>query len=145
MSNVSALGYIQQSENFANINATNLVVTGELVNQAPSVTAGVAHDAATISAARIAGKYMRIGTGAGGGYVLALTTGALLSAALPNAAAGYVFDCVLHEVGGQACTLSGGVGTTLVGGATIVANKIAILRFICTAADTWSVAKLDTA
>ena len=145
MSNVSALGYIQRSENYANLNATNLVVTGELVNQMPSVTVGVTSAGVTISAARIAGKYMRIGTGAVGGYGLALDTGAHLSAALPNAAAGYMFDCILHEVGGQICTLAGAGGTTLVGTAAIAADKIAILRFICTAADTWTVAKLDTA
>jgi hypothetical protein len=145
MTSVSALGYLSQSDSLANLSVQNLVVTGEMVNKASSVSTSVASNAVTISAARIAIKYLGIGTGAGGGYALALDTGAHISAQFVNAVPGYTFDLILNEVGGQACTLSGGVGSTLVGSATIVANKIAMLRFVCTAADTWVVAKFDTA
>jgi hypothetical protein len=143
MSNVSTLGYFQKSEDIHILNCVNLSVSGEFANKAANVTTAVAA-AGTLTAAKMLNKYSKVGTGAGGGYAVTLDTGANLSAAIPNATAGYMFDLVLEEVGSQTCTLGGAVGTTLVGAvATIASGKMCCLRFICTGTDTWTVFKWE--
>jgi hypothetical protein len=144
MSNVSALGYLQKSDDLYSVNCVNVSVSGELANKAANVTTAVRHDDVTIVAAKMITKYTKIGTAAAAPYNLALDTGAHLSAAIPNATAGYMFELVLHEIGGQVCTLAGAGGTTLVSAsADIAANKICILKFVCTGADAWTVFKWE--
>lgn len=68
-------------------------------------------------------------------------TGANLDAAIPNAAVGTTFKCLLVNTSASAyaITLAGGTGVTLKGSATTVGQaKAATLTFRRTAAATWT-------
>jgi len=76
-------------------------------------------------------------TGAG---TLTTPTGAQITTGVNNAIVGTTFDCWYYNRGNQTVTLTAGAsGVTLYGTVAIATTKCAIMRFVCTAANTWSV------
>lgn len=76
-------------------------------------------------------------TGAG---TLTTPTGAEISAGIANVAVGSTFDCLYVNYGNQTVTITAGAsGVTVTGTAAITTGKNALLRFVCTAANTWIV------
>lgn len=66
-------------------------------------------------------------------------TGAQISAGVSGVAVGYSFDCLYYNRGNQTSTITAGAsGVTVYGTAAIATLKTAILKFVCTAANTWS-------
>lgn len=66
-------------------------------------------------------------------------TGAEISAGVSGVAVGYSFDCLYYNRGDQTSTITAGAsGVTVYGTAAITTLKTAILKFVCTAANTWS-------
>jgi len=66
-------------------------------------------------------------------------TGAQISAGVSGVAVGYAFDCLYYNRGNQTSTITAGAsGVTVYGTAAIATLKTAILKFVCTAANTWS-------
>lgn len=66
-------------------------------------------------------------------------TGAQISAGVSGVATGYAFDCLYYNRGDQTSTITAGAsGVTVYGTAVIATTKTAILKFVCTAANTWS-------
>lgn len=66
-------------------------------------------------------------------------TGAEISAGVSGVAVGYSFDCLYYNRGNQTSTITAGAsGVTVYGTAAIATTKTAQLKFVCTAANTWS-------
>lgn len=66
-------------------------------------------------------------------------TGAEISAGVSGVAVGYSFDCLYYNRGNQTSTITAGAsGVTVYGTAAITTLKTATLKFVCTAANTWS-------
>lgn len=66
-------------------------------------------------------------------------TGAEISAGVSGVAVGYSFDCLYYNRGNQTSTITAGAsGVTVYGTAAIATTKTATLKFVCTAANTWS-------
>ena len=96
-------------------------------------------DAFTVTAAQLLNGYIISGTGCAGAYTLTLPTGTVMTAACPTATIGSSFKVKINEVGGQAMTLTGAADMTVVGTATLAANRATVAVFICTSvsAHTW--------
>jgi hypothetical protein len=74
-------------------------------------------------------------TGAG---TLTTPTGTEISAGIAGVATGYTFDCLYANYGNQTVTITAGAsGVTIVGTAAVPTLKNALLRFMCTGANTW--------
>lgn len=66
-------------------------------------------------------------------------TGAEISTGVSGVAVGYAFDCLYYNRGNQTSTITAGAsGVTVYGTAAIATTKTALLKFVCTAANTWS-------
>ena len=66
-------------------------------------------------------------------------TGAEISTGVSGVAVGFSFDCLYYNRGDQTSTITAGAsGVTVYGTAAIATLKTAILKFVCTAANTWS-------
>lgn len=76
-------------------------------------------------------------TGAG---TLTTPTGAEISAGIPNVAVGSSFEVFYYNRGNQTVTLTAGAsGVTLYGTVAVTTGKVAVMLFVNTAANTWSV------
>jgi hypothetical protein len=74
-------------------------------------------------------------TGAG---TLTTPTGTEISAGIAGVATGDTFDTLYVNYGNQTVTLTAGAsGVTITGTAAITTGKNALLRFVCTGANTW--------
>lgn len=81
-------------------------------------------------------------TGSTGAGTITLPTGTALSTACNRTpATGDSFRCVVANLGGgQTLTVTGATGTTVVSGGAIATAKTAVLDFICTGSNAWSIA-----
>lgn len=80
-------------------------------------------------------------TGATGAGAVTLPTGTALSAACARTpAVGDSFQCVFANLGGgQTLTITGATGTTVISGGAVATAKTAILTFINTGSNAWSI------
>ena len=75
-----------------------------------------------------------------GSGTLTTPTGAQISAGITGVAIGHSFDVLYDNYGNQTVTVTAGAsGVTVKGTAAVTTLKCAILRFVCTAANTWNV------
>lgn len=127
---------------------TPLLITGALLaggNQAGlnslTLTAlGTTQSSAPTSAQLLGGFLTQ--TSATGAGAVTLPTGTALSAACPRTpVTGDYFSCVFANLGGgQTLTITGATGTTVISGGAIATATAATVHFICTGANTWSIA-----
>lgn len=75
-------------------------------------------------------------TGAG---TLTLPTGTEISAGIAGVATGNTFDVLYNNYGNQTVTITGATGSTIKGTAAVSTTKNAMMRFVCTGANAWSV------
>lgn len=94
----------------------------------------------TPTAAQLLGGFLTQ-TGSTGAGAVTLPTGTALSAACPRTpATGDSFECWFNNLGGgQTLTITGATGTTVVGTATVATATSAIMRFICTGTNAWTI------
>jgi len=64
-------------------------------------------------------------------------TGTQLSVAIPSLGIGSSFDLVINSTGAGDVTLSGDTGVTIVGGPTVSAGEVGVVRFVKTGATTY--------
>lgn len=95
----------------------------------------------TPTAAQLLGGFLTQ-TGSTGAGAITLPTGTALSTACPRTpATGDSFECIFANLGGgQTLTVTGATGTTVVSGGAIATAKSAVLKFICTGSNSWSIA-----
>lgn len=108
---------------------------GAVLVRAPSVSGTVA-TAGTLTAKLALGGYI-VGTGAGG--IVTTCTGTELSAAIPSVAAGDMFELYYDADGttGTHTITAGASGMTVIGTGVVPSGVGGVLKFICTAANTW--------
>jgi len=93
----------------------------------------------TATIAQLLGGVYRHNSKTGSG-TLTTPTGAEISAGIPGVAVVHTFDCLYVNYGNQTVTITAGAsGVTVTGTAAITTGKNALLRFVCTAANTWIV------
>jgi hypothetical protein len=92
----------------------------------------------TPTAAQLLGGYLTQASTTGAGTVT-LCTGTLLSTAVTGVTVGDTFDCWLANTGNQTLTITGAVGTTVIGTAALPTLKNAIMTFYNTGSNTWNV------
>jgi hypothetical protein len=80
-------------------------------------------------------------SGTTGGGTVTLPTGTAISAGFPRTpVVGDAFQCTFVSItGGQTLTITGQTGSTVVGTAAVTAGKQALMTFINTGANAWSV------
>lgn len=93
---------------------------------------------ATLPASTLASGLL-VHTSVTGGGTLTVSTGALLDAAFPEWQVGEVRSCYYLNDGDQTVTLTGDTGTTRLSAQTIATLQGRRIRFLRTAADTYSV------
>jgi len=76
-----------------------------------------------------------------GASTITTPTGTEISAGIANVAVGYTFDVFYHNRGNQTSTITAGASGVTLKGATVAITtlKTAILKFVCTGANTWLV------
>ena len=65
-------------------------------------------------------------------------TGTQLSAAVPSLGVGSSFDLIINSTGAGDVTLAGGTGVTIVGGPTVTAGAVGVVRFVKTGTNAFS-------
>lgn len=91
----------------------------------------------TAAIAELLGGVYRHNSKTGGG-TLTTPTGTEISAGITGVATGDTFDCLYVNYGDQTVTITAGAsGVTIVGTAAVPTLKNALLRFMCTGANTW--------
>lgn len=93
---------------------------------------------ATLPAATLAAGFL-VHTSATGGGTLTVDTGANLDTAFPEWQVGEVMECYYLNDGNQTVTLTGASGTTALSAQTIATLQGRVIRFLKTAAQTYSV------
>ena len=64
-------------------------------------------------------------------------TGTQISTAVPSLGVGSSFDLIVNSTGAGDVTLSGGTGVTIVGGPTVTAGAVGVVRFVKTGTNTY--------
>jgi hypothetical protein len=64
-------------------------------------------------------------------------TGTQLSAAVPSLGVGSSFDLIINSTGAGDVTLAGDTGVTIVGGPTVTAGEVGVVRFVKTGTNTF--------
>jgi hypothetical protein len=100
----------------------------------PTVTSISANAGQTYTATQVAGGYITRGNT--GNQNDQLPTGAQLGA-LPGITVGSNFDLVVNSSSTGDVTLLGGSGVNIIGGPTISAGEAGVVKFICTATNTF--------
>jgi len=113
--------------------ASAVQVTAENPLAAPGVTNATAttlsgNSAQTYTAAQVLGGYI-VRSQANNQTDVTPTAAQILTAA-PSISIGSSFDLVINSTGAGTVTLSGGSGVTIVGGPTIAAGGIGVIRFV---------------
>lgn len=134
-SGVIALGDTSTSPVYANRGSLQALQVGLTLTALGTV------QSSTPTAAQLLGGFLTQ-TGSTGAGAVTLPTGTALSAACPRTpATGDCFECVFANLGGgQTLTITGATGTTVVSGGAIATAKSAVLKFICTGSNAWSIA-----
>lgn len=114
--------------------------TLKALNIGLTLTALGTTQSSTPTAAQLLGGFLTQ-TGSTGAGAVTLPSGTALSAAFPRTpATGDSFECVFANLGGsQTLTITGATGTTVVSGGAVATAKTAILKFICTGSNAWSI------
>ena len=123
------------------VSATTLSASGLVTIPNPRVKVTVtdydAQNATLVIAALLAGVVTQ--NSKTGASTAVTPTGAEISAGVSGVAVGFSFDCLYYNRGDQTSTITAGAsGVTVYGTAAIATTKTAILKFVCTAANTWS-------
>jgi hypothetical protein len=122
------------------VNLTGQVNIGATAKSMPTIGATVTVIDAqngTPSIAHLLGGVIRHNSKTGAG-TLTTPTGAEISGGVAGVAVGTTFDCIYINYGNQTVTITAGAsGVTVTGTAAVAATKNALIRFVCTAADTW--------
>lgn len=122
-------------------NKADGVVVGGFGPQGPTqaiTRVDVDAQTATLPASTLSAGFL-VHTSAVGGGTLTVSTGALLDAAFPEWQVGEVRSCFYLNDGTQTVTLTGDTGTTALSAQTIATLQGRMIRFLRTAADTYSV------
>lgn len=92
----------------------------------------------TPTAAQLLGGFLTQASATGAGTVTT-PNGTTISTAVPGVAVGDSFTCVIANTGSQTLTLTGATGATMVGTVAFGSGKNAIMRFINTGSNAWSI------
>lgn len=114
-----------------------IVFTGNVYKRLTATTIDAQNGTPTI--AQLLGGLILHNSKTGGG-TLTTPTGAQISAGIAGVAVGDSFECTYVNYGNQTVTITAGAsGVTVTGTAAITTGKNALLRFYCSAANTWIV------
>ncbi len=120
--------------------ATAAVMMAQMLVDFNTVTTVSATGATTITAAQLLGGL--IVYSGNGAATFTFPTGTQLTTALPGSGAGQCFDCIFKNTGNNTLTVAAGAsGMTMFAGDTLTQVTVTVRtwRFLCTAANTWTV------
>jgi len=108
------------------------LVVGELLT-----AAGATQNSTPTAAQLLGGIFTHQSQTAGG--TCTLDTGTNISTAVTGVTVGDTFNCLYANVGNQTVTLTGASGSTVIGTASVLAGANALMIFINTGSNAWSV------
>lgn len=135
--NAQGSGTIGIASASTGITVLNRGVLKTLIIGETLTAAGAAQNTTPTAAQLLGGVYTQISqTGAG---TITLPTGTNLSNAVAGVTTGDSFEAIYANVGSQTVTITGDTGSTVIGTSAITTGKVALMRFICTGSNAWSV------